>query len=113
MIDRVPPCSGGVPMRLHLVSAFVFAVSVAGLLPSTGRTSAAAPAIPSRGHHLAMGLPSPAKPDASQPDDYLERKAYFGLSYNNSKGTPNWVSWNLAPGFLGTAPRKSKFDTDD
>ena len=55
--------------------------------------------------HLKMGNPSQAKADVSQKDNFLMEKDYFALSYNNSKGTPNWVSWRLVKTDLGSAPR--------
>ena len=45
--------------------------------------------------NLLMGNPSEARHDTSDKDNYLMEKKYFTLSYNNSKGTPNWVSWHL------------------
>jgi endonuclease G len=57
------------------------------------------------GIHLTMGNPSGATPDPADADNYLMRKPYFTLSYNNSRGTPNWVSWCLKEGDLGPAPR--------
>ena len=41
-----------------------------------------------------MGNPSNATEECNA-DNYLMAKPYFALSYNNSKGTPNWVSWHL------------------
>jgi endonuclease G len=55
--------------------------------------------------HLTMGNPSGATDDPDKPDNYLMRKPYFALSYNNAKGTPNWVSWCLQKSDLGNAPR--------
>jgi endonuclease G len=53
--------------------------------------------------HLNMGNPSRA--DASSTNNYLMRKSGFALSYNNTKGTPNWVSWRLTKSDLGHAGR--------
>jgi endonuclease G len=39
-------------------------------------------------------------------------KKYFALSYNNTKGIPNWVSWQVSDTDLGEAPRKRIFDAD-
>ena len=58
---------------------------------------------------LWLGNPSHA---AADPGNYLMVKPYFALSYNNAKGTPNWVSWRLTAADLGTAPRKLEFDPD-
>jgi endonuclease G, mitochondrial len=55
--------------------------------------------------HLLMGNPSGATEDEGNPDNYLMAKPYFALSYNNSKGTPNWVSWRLTYEDLGSAKR--------
>src|SRR3982750_3063853 len=56
--------------------------------------------------HLKMGNPSKAREDARDKDNYLMAKKYFALSYNNEKGTPNWVSWRVVKEDLGNAPRK-------
>ena len=55
--------------------------------------------------HLMLGNPSGAIEDTSHADNYLMTKPYFALSYNNSKGTPNWVSWHLTHDDLGSAKR--------
>jgi len=55
--------------------------------------------------HLLLGNPSGATEDEGNSDNYLMAKPYFALSYNNSKGTPNWVSWHLTQGELGSARR--------
>jgi endonuclease G len=67
----------------------------------------AALALPVHGQsvHLKMGNPSQAKADTSQKDNFLMEKDFFALSYNNSKGTPNWVSWRLVKTDLGNSPR--------
>src|SRR5258706_8101949 len=62
--------------------------------------------------NLLLGNPSSATPDPGSPDNYLIVKPYFVLSYNNSNGTPNWVSWRVAVSDLGDAPRKPTFDPD-
>src|SRR3954447_10766212 len=56
--------------------------------------------------HLKMGNPSGAKDDAKDRDNFLMKKKFFALSYNDSKGTPNWVSWRVVKEDLGDAPRK-------
>lgn len=63
--------------------------------------------------HLVMGKPSPAETTAAKANDYLLVNKYFALSYDNAKGTPNWVSWHLEKSHLGQAPRKRRFDHDD
>jgi len=63
--------------------------------------------------HLKMGNPSGATSDQSDKDNFLMEKDYFALSYNDSKGTPNWVSWQLTKDDLGTAPRKPFYPDKD
>lgn len=55
--------------------------------------------------HLAMGNPSQAVADTAQKNNFLMEKEFFAISYNDSKGTPNWVSWHLTSAELGKAPR--------
>src|SRR5947209_6022243 len=73
-----------------------------------GPTSAGAVESP----NLIVGNPSGATADMGSPDNFLMVKPYFVLSYNNSNGTANWVSWRVAVSDLGTAPRKPVFDAD-
>jgi endonuclease G len=62
---------------------------------------------------MLLGNPSNATPDPSNRDNYLMPKPYYALSYNDSRGTPNWVSWQLTAAYLGDAPRKQEFDPDN
>lgn len=62
--------------------------------------------------NLLLGNPSNATADPFNRDDYLMVKPYFVLSYNDDKGTPNWVSWQVTSADLGDAPRKQVFDPD-
>src|SRR5262249_3889522 len=55
--------------------------------------------------HLKMGNPSGAREDPKDRDNYLMKKPYFALSYNNERGSPNWVSWRLTTDGPGQAPR--------
>ncbi|HVS38138.1 MAG TPA: DNA/RNA non-specific endonuclease [Gemmataceae bacterium] len=62
---------------------------------------------------LRWGNPSGAKADAGDRNNYLMEKPYFALSYNDAKGTPNWVSWRLVKDDLGHAERNQQFRPDD
>ncbi|MCC7350514.1 MAG: DNA/RNA non-specific endonuclease [Phycisphaerales bacterium] len=62
--------------------------------------------------HLLLGNPSDATADPTHRDNYLMIKPYYALSYNNSKGTANWVSWRVVAADLGDAPRQPSFDPD-
>jgi endonuclease G len=62
--------------------------------------------------HLVMGNPSGATADESRRNNYLVRKKQYVLSYNNSRGTANWVSWHLSKAWLGRSVRRDTFAPD-
>jgi endonuclease G len=70
-------------------------------------------AIRAQSPDLLMGNPSNATADPANADNFLMVKQYFALSYNNSKGTPNWVSWRLTADDIGTAPRVAFYPDSD
>ncbi|HEY2584741.1 MAG TPA: DNA/RNA non-specific endonuclease [Tepidisphaeraceae bacterium] len=76
------------------------------------RSQRIGPAVTAGDPNLLLGIPSGATPDPSNRDDYLMVKPYYVLSYNNDKGEPNWVSWQVTEQDLGDAPRKQVFDPD-
>jgi len=96
-----------------LVLAYLLWTSDRGVPPPDGGPVAgdgrgappgpAAPAEPSV--HLVMGNPSAATDDPADRDNFLLRKPYYALAYNNARGTANWVSWCLRDTDLGSAPR--------
>jgi len=71
------------------------------------------PTAPTRDDHLALGNPSGAITDATQPTNYLIVRPQYALSYHRDRGTPNWVSWHLSPAWLGTAARQDNFTADN
>jgi endonuclease G len=104
-------------MRWPLLAPFLATVLAAGCfhgpLPTDEPTSTGdRPAGRGTYPHLLLGNPSKATDDPKDRDNYLEEKPYFALSYNSSKGTPNWVSWRVTKADLGDAPRKLQFDPD-
>jgi VCBS repeat-containing protein len=60
--------------------------------------------------HLTMGNPSGA--DLIDQNNYLMEKPEFSLSYNRSRGTPNWVSSHLSDEWVGTLARVDTFRAD-
>ena len=55
--------------------------------------------------HLRMGNPSRATEDTGERNNFLMKKKFYALSWNNTKGTPNWVSWRITKEDLGNHPR--------
>ena len=72
----------------------------------------AAPASAADNDHMLLGNPSGATTSTSNSNNYLMLKSQYKLSYNNSKHTPNWVSWHLYASDLGSAPRQDDFRAD-
>ncbi|MEO6528057.1 MAG: DNA/RNA non-specific endonuclease [Gemmatimonadaceae bacterium] len=59
-------------------------------------------------NHVEFGAPADADPS----NDLIVAKTQFVLSYNASRGGPNWVSWNLNGTQFGAAPRCDCFSAD-
>lgn len=60
---------------------------------------------------LPFGNPSHAKA-ADDPDNYLIVHRSHVLSYNNSRGTLNWVAWRTRRSDLGESRERPDFETD-
>ena len=59
--------------------------------------------------HLTLGNPSKATASVRKRNNYLLVKPQFALSYNNARGTPNWVSWHLEASDIGDVERQNDF----
>ncbi len=77
--------------------------------PSIGITISAALA---NDDPLLLGNPSGATSNVANENNYLMVKPQYTLSYNRSKGEPNWVGWRLDSSWLGSAPRQDDFRPD-
>lgn len=101
-------------LSLVIRSALALSVLFANLACSSAQTPIVPKVVAQAGDiHLALGNPSQAKHDADDPNNYLMIKPQFALSYNNKRGTPNWVSYYLKRADMGRAPRPQGFSPDD
>src|SRR5260370_34698368 len=55
--------------------------------------------------NVRFGLPSPAKADPKQREDFLIQRPQYVLSYNAKTRGPNWASWCLQNDDIGKATR--------
>lgn len=62
--------------------------------------------------YLAFGNPSNATQNVSNADNYLMVNSDYALSYNNSRGSANWVSWRISQSDFGAAERQNNFRPD-
>lgn len=95
-----------------VVVAILVAVITWALRPQNGPAPKPSEAPAGSSRHLLMGNPSGATDDPKATDNFLIRKPYFTISYNEPKGTANWVSWCLQTSDLGSAPRSDQFMPD-
>ena len=62
--------------------------------------------------HLFFGNPSNAAADENVPDNFLIVGEGSVVSYNNTNGTANWVSWRTVKSDLGLSLRRPDFRPD-
>src|SRR5664279_827792 len=84
-----------------LASALVLALAV---LP--------ADAIIEANLQMQLGNPSGATADTNNHDHFLIQRPVEALDYSDHLGQPNWASWDLTSGDLGSSGRSSNFYTD-
>lgn len=80
--------------------------------PSTTPTPTPTPTPTGDDDNMALGNPSGATTNTSNSNNYLMIKPQYDFSYNNSKHEPNWTSWHLDSGDLGSTPRQDNFRPD-
>lgn len=61
---------------------------------------------------LLLGNPNRASTNPDNTDNLLLIKDQYVVSYNNSLGRPNWVSWHLQKSDLGQVDRQDDFRPD-
>lgn len=61
---------------------------------------------------MQLGNPSNATADTNNHAHYLIQRTVEALDYNDSRGEPNWASWDLTAGDIGDSGRSTKFFVD-
>jgi endonuclease G len=103
------------PIRLLLAGLILLISSVIATPPTSFSINNGGGALvpqASESLHLTLGNPTGATRSFDHMDNFLLVKPQFALSFNNSKGGPNWVSWHLKRSDIGGQSR-GDFHTDD
>ncbi len=61
---------------------------------------------------MQLGNPSSAAADPNNHNHYLIQRTVEAIDYSDTLGEPNWASWDLTAGDLGSSGRSSSFFTD-
>ncbi|MGZ4973971.1 MAG: DNA/RNA non-specific endonuclease, partial [Limisphaerales bacterium] len=61
---------------------------------------------------MQLGNPSNATADTNNHTHFLIQRPVEAIDYNDTLGEPNWASWDLTAGDLGTNSRSTSFFTD-
>lgn len=98
-------------IKLLLAVLSLLTISAFAALPTSSNT--APPVVQeSENNPLALGNPSGATASTSNKDNFLMVKDQYTLSFNNSRGGPNWVSWHLQATDIGDEDRAPTFSPD-
>ncbi|AII54282.1 DNA/RNA non-specific endonuclease [Hymenobacter sp. APR13] len=103
---------GGLRFQLRKVTGGSARLNLDNFTVTAFTTTAPPPPVAGDNQHLTMGNPSGAVADLGMPTNYLLEKTQYALSYHRDRGTPNWVSWYLAPVWIGSASRQNDFRAD-
>jgi DNA/RNA endonuclease G (NUC1) len=61
---------------------------------------------------MQLGNPSGATPDPGNHSHYLIQRTVEAIDYSDTLGEPNWTSWDLTAGDIGSSGRSPNFFTD-
>ncbi|HEX6914728.1 MAG TPA: DNA/RNA non-specific endonuclease [Chitinophagaceae bacterium] len=104
--------SGNVRFSIRKTSGGTYRINIDEITINPYSTSGGG-TVPGDNDNLLMGNPSNAVADAfGSPNNYLMNKTYYVMSYSRDRATPNWVSWHIYSGDLGSTPRQDDFRAD-
>ena len=61
---------------------------------------------------IQLGNPTNATSSTTNHDHFLLQCAQYAFDYSDNNGEPNWVSWDLTAGDIGSSGRSGSFFTD-
>src|ERR1019366_216515 len=106
------------PAHCHIVKSIVRKSFLRNVLPAFVGAAALyltllpAGAIIDTNLQMQLGNPSNATADTNNHDHYLMLRPVEAMDYNDHMGQPNWASWDLTSGDVGSSGRSSSFYTD-
>ncbi len=94
-------------------SAFVGARRALGLCVAVALWAALpARAVIDAALQMQLGNPTGATVDPTNHNHYLIQRTVYALDYNDNRGVPNWVSWDLTASDVGSTERSDTFFAD-
>jgi endonuclease G len=63
-------------------------------------------------YQMQLGNPTDAKLDNSNHEHYLIQRSVLAEDYDDERGEPNWVAWDLTADDIGPAKRTPTFHPD-
>jgi endonuclease G, mitochondrial len=94
-------------IKLLILATLLLTLPQVTLVASINETS------PFQRANINIALGNPSNASDSDNDNFLIEKKQYVLSYNSSKGGPNWVSWHVDSSDIGKAPRKNRFHPEE
>lgn len=104
--------TGIVRFEIRKISGGTNRINIDDITVTDNSGGGTVPPVPGDNDNMLLGNPSNATSDLINVNNYLMVKPQYCLSYSNTKHTPNWTSWHVYSGDLGSAARQDDFRPD-